>query len=209
VDYFTPWDQYTLDRTDNDLGSGGVMLLPDQPGKTYPHLLIQAGKEGTIDLVNRDNMGHFHSGNDSQIVQTIPFAIGGIYGAPAFWNNNAYFGGKGDYLKAFSFDPNAQRFSISYTSKSRELFSYPGPTPSVSANGNANGVVWIIESDKAIAVLRAYDATNLANELYNSEQNSARDRVGSAVEFTTPTIADGLVFAGAENQVSMYGLLGQ
>ena len=217
ADYFTPWDQQTLDENDTDVGSGGIVLLPDQPGKPYPHLLVQAGKEGTIDLVNRDNMGHFHSGNDSQIVQTIPFAIGELWGAPAFWNNNVYFGGLFDYLKAFSFDPNAQQLSASYTSKSPEQYGLPGPTPSVSANGKANGIVWVIKSDTFYsrsqqpgpAVLRAYDATNLGNELYNSEQNPARDRLGLAAEFPTPTIAGGLVFAGADNQVSMYGLLGQ
>ena len=211
-DYFTPWNQQTLDQDDGDVGSGGIVLLPEQPGTRYPHLLLQAGKDGTIDLVNRDNMGHFHSGNDSQIVQTLPFIIGGIWGAPAFWNNNAYFGGYSDYLKAFSFDPDAQLLSTTYTSKSPELYNFPGPTPSVSANGNADGIVWIIESDTyggGPAVLRAYDATNLGREIYNSNQNPARDRVGLAVKFATPTIADGLVFAGAENQVSMYGLLRQ
>src|SRR5271165_824934 len=210
ADYFTPWDQLSLDHSDADLGSGGVLLLPDQPGTTYPHLLVQVGKEGTIDLVNRDNMGHFHSGNDSQIVQTIPYAIGGIWGAPAFWNNRVYFGGVGDYLKAFSFDPNAQQLSVNYASKSPESFGYPGPTPSVSANGNANGIVWIIENDTyggGAAVLRAYDATNLGKELYNSGQNPARDRAGLAVKFTVPTVADGHVFLGAENEVDVYGPL--
>ena len=162
ADYFTPWDQLSLDQNDTDLGSGGLLLLPDQPGTKYPHLLVQAGKEGTIDLVSRDNMGHFHSGDDSQIVQTLPFAIGGIWGAPAFWNNNLYFGGIYDYLKAFSFDPNAQLLSLSYTSRSLESSYFPGPTPSVSANGNANGIVWIIESDtyggraSCLACLRCY-----------------------------------------------------
>jgi hypothetical protein len=210
ADYFTPWDQLSLDQDDTDLGSGGLLLLPDQPGTEYPHLLVQAGKEGTIDLVSRDNMGHFHSGNDSQIVQTLPYAVGGIWGAPAFWNNNAYFGGIYDTLKAFSFDPKAQVLSSSATSKSLRSFNYPGPTPSVSASGNTNGIVWIVENDNwggGAAVLRAYDATNLATELYNSGQNSGRDGAGLAVKFTIPTIADGYVFLGAENEVDVYGLL--
>ncbi len=209
-DYFTPWDQQTLDDNDSDFGSGGAMLLPDQPGTTYPHLLVQVGKEGTIDLINRDNMGHFHSGSDSQIVQTIPFAIGGIWGSPAFWNNTVYFGGQYDRLKAYSFDPHQEK--LSYASESPESFNFPGSTPSVSSNGMNNGIVWIIENDTyrgGNAVLRAYDATNLATELYNSEQNPARDRVGLAVKFTVPTVADGSVFVGAENQVVKYGLLGQ
>jgi hypothetical protein len=99
---------------------------------------------------------------------------------------------------------------MGYTSRSPESSNYPGPSPSVSANGDADGIVWTIESDTfggGAAVLRAYDATNLANELYNSTQNSGRDGAGLALKFTTPTIADGLVFLGAENEVDMYGLL--
>src|SRR5271157_902942 len=211
ADYFTPWDQWSLNQNDQDLGSGGIVLLPDQPGKTYPHLLVQAGKEGTIDLVNRDNMGHFNPGGDTQIVQTLPFAIGGIWGAPAFWNNSVYFGGAYDYLKAFSFDPNAQQLSNGFTSRSSESYGYPGPTPSVSANGDANGIVWMIESDtfqtNGNAILRAYDATNLGKELYNSGQNSGRDQAGLAVKFAVPTVADGYVFVGAQNEVDMYGPL--
>ena len=208
-DYFTPWDQQTLDYNDADFGSGGAMLLPDQPGTTYPHLLVLVGKEGTIDLVNRDNMGHFHSGNDSQIVQTLPYAIGGVWGAPAFSNNTVYFGGSYDHLRAFAFDSHLEK--LSFSSDSPEYFNFPGSTPSISSNGTSNGIAWIIENDTyggGNAVLRAYDATNLGNELYNSEQNPGRDRVGLAVKFTVPTIADGHVFAGAENQVVMYGLLG-
>ncbi len=208
-DYFTPWDQQTLDYNDSDFGSGGAMLLPDQPGTTYPHLLVQVGKEGTIDLLNRDNMGHFHAGSDSQIVQTLPYAIGGIWGAPAFWNSTVYFGGSYDRLRAFAFDSHTEK--LSNGSESPESFNFPGSTPSLSSNGANDGIVWIIENDTyggGNAVLRAYDATNLATELYNSEQNPGRDRVGLAVKFTVPTIADGNVFVGAENQVVMYGLLG-
>jgi hypothetical protein len=155
-------------------------------------------------------MGHFHSGSDSQIVQTLRYAIGGIFGAPAFWNNTAYFGGAYDHLKGFAFDPHAQQLSTGSTSASPEFFNFPGPTPSVSSNGTNNGIVWIIQNDTyggGNAVLRAYDATNLGTELYNSEQNASRDRVGLAVKFTVPTVADGRVFVGAENQVVMYGLL--
>lgn len=209
-DYFTPWDQLNLENGDIDLGSGGVTLLPDQPGTTYPHLLIQVGKEGTIDLVNRDNMGHFHVGNDDQIVQTLPFIIGGIWGGPAFWNNNAYFGGQYDHLKAFAFNPQTQLLSTGPTSESPEAFNFPGPTPAVSSNGTSNGIAWIIETDNyggGLAVLRAYNANNLATELYNSAQNPSRDSAGFAVKFAVPTVADGHVFVGAENQVSVYGLL--
>jgi len=211
ADYFTPWDQQTLDDMDSDVSSGGVVLLPDQIGSQYPHLLVQVGKEGTIDLINRDNMGHWHSGNDDQIVQTLPFIIGGEFGGPAFWNNNAYFGGIYDYLKAFAFNPQTELLSTGPTSQSPEQFDFPGPTPAVSSNGTANGIVWIIETDNynngGNAVLRAYNANNLNSELYNSQQNSGRDQAGPAVKFAVPTVADGHVFVGAQGQVDMYGLL--
>lgn len=210
LDYFTPWDQEMLDEGDIDVGAGGVLLLPDQPGSPYPHLLVQAGKEGTIDLIDRDDMGHYNPAGDTQIVQTLPFAIGGVWGAPAFWNNNLYFGGSYDALKVFAYNPQTQLLSTAPTSQSPETFIFPGPTPAVSSNGNANGIVWIVETDHfgpGMAVLRAYDATNLATELYNSQQNQSRDSAGHAVKFVVPTIADGHVFVAAENQVSMYGLL--
>jgi hypothetical protein len=210
ADYFTPWNQQTLDYNDSDFGSGGAMLIPDQPGTTYPHLLVQVGKEGTIDLVNRDNMGHWHSGSDSQIVQTLPYAIGGIWGSPAFWNNTVYFGGQYDHLKAYSFDSHQEK--LAYASESPQAFNFPGSTPSISSNGANNGIAWIIENDTyggGNAVLRAYDATNLGNELYDSEQNPGRDRVGLAVKFTVPTVADGNVFVGAENQVVQYRVIGR
>ncbi len=210
-DYFTPWDYQPLWDFDTDLGSGGVMLIPDQPGTTYPHLLVQAGKEGTIDLLNRDNMGHWHAGDDSQILQTIPHVLNGVWGTPAFWNNNVYFGGYSDYLKAFRFDSTAEQLSVGPVFQSPQFFNYPGPTPSVSSNGQNNGIVWIIQSDafrrSGPAILRAYDADNLATELYDSDQSPVRDGAGPAVKFTPPTIANGLVFVAAQGEVDMYGLL--
>ena len=210
VDYFTPWDYAKLDQYDTDLGSGGVLLLPDQPGAPIPHLLVQVGKEGTIDLINRDNMGHWHNGNDSQIVQTLPFQMNELFGSPAFWNNYVYFGPTYGKMQAFSYDPVAQRLSSSFTSRSNEVFSFPGPVPSVSSNGALDGIVWIIESDtvgSGNGILRAYNASDLSKELYNSQQNSARDHAGPAVKFTVPTIADGHVFVGSVDEVDVYGLL--
>jgi len=208
ADYFTPWDQQSLNDNDTDVASGGVVLLPDEPGP-FPHLLIQVGKEGTIDLINRDDMGHFHRDNDDQIVQTLPFAIGGVWGGLAFWNNYAYFGGVSDHLKAYSFNPGTGQLSSNPTSASAQTFTYPGPTPVVSANGTSNGIVWVIQADYTdqYAVLHAFSATNLSSELYNSEQNENRDQAPLAVKFTVPTVANGRVFVGGQNLVDMYGLL--
>jgi outer membrane protein assembly factor BamB len=209
VDYFTPWNQATLDVTDKDQGSAGVVLLPDQPGSAHPHLLLQVGKTGDILLIDRDNMGHFNPVDNSQIVQWLPAAIGGFWGAPAYWNNNFYFGGNKDVLKAFSYDPVAQKLSTTATSMATEMFNHYGPTPSVSSNGTDNGIVWIIQSDRAStnAILRAYKATDLTQEIYNSTQNADRDTPGLPLKFTVPTIADGHVFVGTQNSVAMFGLL--
>ena len=204
LDYFTPWDQGWLDSYDWDLSAGGMLLLPDQPGSKYPHLLIQAGKEGTIDLINRDNLGHYNPAGDTQIVQTLPFILSMYWGSPVFWNNSLYIGGQFAPLQMFRYDPVQQQIQTPSASATRVMFGYPGPTPSISSNGTNNGIVWIFDS---FSTLRAYDATNLGHELYNSNQNRQRDQAGTVEQFVTPTVADGMVFLGAENEVDIYGLL--
>jgi hypothetical protein len=212
VDYFTPYNEAALNNADADLGSGGILLLPDQPaGSPHLHLLAQAGKEGSIYLVDRDQMGHFNPSNDNQIVQFIPSVTGGIWGMPAWWNNNIYFGGTNDSLKVFSFNPATGLLSTSPTSFSSTVYGFPGPTPSVSANGTSNGIVWVLQTDaygsNGPSILHAYDATNLATELYNSNQNSGRDGLSGAVKFSIPTIANGKVYVGTAGQLSVFGLL--
>ena len=170
LDYFTPYNQETLSADDTDLGSGGVLLLPDQPaGSPNQHLLVQMGKQGSLYLVSRDSMGHFNANGDAQIVEWLPGILGGLWGTPAFWNNTLYIGGTNDSLQAFSFNANNKGLlSTTPVSSSPETYLYPGPTPSISANGNANGIVWTLEAGLGTAVLRAYDATNLANELFST-----------------------------------------
>ena len=218
VDWFTPYDQANLATNDLDLGSGGEVLLPDQPnGSAYTHLLITASKEGTIYVINRDNMGHFNASNDSQVVQSIPGALPALFGAPAFWNNTAYFGGSGeynqpgDYLKAYHFVASTGKLTTPPFSETSTDFQYPGPTPVISSSGTSNGIVWALENaqfnNPGPAILHAYDATNLATEFYNSSQNLGRDNPGNAVKFTVPTVANGKVFVGTQTQLSVYGLL--
>jgi len=206
-DYFTPHDQLFLEQTDTDLGSGGALLMPDRPGTKHPFLLVQAGKEGTIYLTNRNHMGKFNPNDDSQIIQNLPGAVGGMWGMPAFWNNNVYFGGSSDNMKMFSFDPVAGLLSTTPVSNTLTFFNFPGPTPSISANGTSNGIVWALQTDRNPVVLHAYDATNLNTELYNTTQNPSRDNPGNAVKFTVPTVANGKVYVPAQKQLSVFGLL--
>ncbi len=221
LDYFTPTDQLSLETGDIDLGSGGLLLL-DLAGNPHPHLLVQAGKEGTIYVANRDSLGQMCSGSscsagDTQIVQELIAAIPpGMWASPTYWNFNLYFGGQGDNLKAFSVATGAaQPLSTSPTSHSPQVFNYPGTTPSVSASGTTNGIVWTLDNSAAgsacpgsCQVVYAYDANNLGNLLYTSSQAAAnRDRSGGAVKFNVPTVANGKVYVGGQTTITVYGLL--
>jgi len=203
ADYFTPYNYASLNSADLDTGSAGVVLIGDEAGSSaHPHLMAGAGKEGRIYLLDRDNLGKLNSGSDSQIVQSLPNAIGGLFGNPSYFNRVLYFCGSGDNLKAFSI-VNAQ-VSSAPTSQSSVKFGFPGCVPTVSANGSSNVLVWAIDP---AGVLRAYDATNLASELYDSSKNAARDSLGSAVKYSVPTVANGKVYAATQNSVAVYGLL--
>ena len=170
-------------------------------------MAIGAGKDQNIYIVNRDNMGKFNPNNDNAIYQEIDGVLGGgEWATSAYFNGNIYYGPVGNNLLQFQFS-NA-KLSTSPQSKSAASFTYPGTTPSVSANGSRNGIVWAIEHTDPTDVLHAFDATNLANELYNSNQAGQRDQFGSASHFGTPLIVNGKVYVGTTNGVTAFGLLG-
>jgi hypothetical protein len=209
ADWFTPYNQLSLSNEDADVGSGGVLLLPDQ-GMNAPHqyLLVEVGKEGSIYLVDRDKMGHFNS-NRNHIVQDMENAIGGLWATPGWWNNNVYFGGSNDYLRQYTFDPTTGLLSNGAVQVSSTYFGFPGPTPSISANGTNDAIVWALQTDdygNGSSTLHAYDATNVATELYNSNQDGSHDSPGGAVKFTVPTIANGKVYVPAVQRITVYGL---
>src|ERR1700728_137484 len=211
VDYFTPYNYIALNAADTDLGSGGVMLVDQPVGSLHQHLLFLCGKEGTIYVVDRDNMGHFNANGD-MVLQSILNANSGSWSSPAWWNNAFYLGGKGDAIESFVFDPIGGTLSPTPSSETAVLFDYPGATPSISANGATNGILWaLLESNfnnvTGQAVLYAYDATNLNNLLYSSSQNPTRDSAGLSVKFGAPTIANGKVYVPGRNAVTVCGLL--
>lgn len=205
-DYFTPFNAAELNAADNDLGSGGPMLIPDQHGP-HPHLVIVGGKSPMLYLVDRDHMGRFQPDNNSHAVQTIP-TPGGIYGSAAYWNQNVYLLSDGDVLRDYELNDGKLRFKAVSNFTLRDHAA----TPSVSANGDKDGIVWVVSSKgwnspDRTAVLHAVDASNVARELYNSEQNPGRDRAGLALRFNMPTIANGHLYVGAKREVDVYGLL--
>src|SRR6516162_5747073 len=212
LDWFSPSNAENCAQTlvELVLGSGGTMLLPAQRGP-HPHLLVVAGKQGVIHLIDRDKLGHFNSVSD-QIVQELEGAIlDNNLSTPAYWQGNVYYASENDHLKMFSVANGL--LSTSPVAKSSETFGYAGASPSVSANGSSNGIVWAIDTSAVLtggaAVLRAYDATNVAHELYNSTLAGPRDTLGSAVKFTVPTIISGKVYVGTASELDVLGLLPQ
>jgi hypothetical protein len=201
-DYFTPYNQLDLNLQDLDVGSAGQIVLPDAAGSAaHPHLLIAGSKTGTFYVLDRENMGHFNAGGDTQIVQSIAGAVGGMWCTPAYFNRNIYYVGSGDKLKAFSIS-NAV-VNTTPTSQSAASFG-GGASPIVSANGTNNAIVWVLQNN-GTAILHAYNATNVALELYNSSQNSSRDNPGTGVRFSGPAIANGKVYVPVQNGVAVFG----
>ena len=203
ADYFTPYNQAYLSANDLDLASGGVLLLPRQPG-IHPYETVSAGKEGKIFVVDRTDMGRFNPMNNEQIVQTVLGSAGGYFSSPAYWHGRIYYAGVGDVLNLYTLS--AGLLSVNPTSSSTTFFPYPGPTPSVSAKGARNGIVWAVENAMGQAILHAYDATDLSRELYNSKRAGPRDRAGPATTFSVPTIANGKVYIGTTTDFDVYGL---
>ena len=222
LDYFTAGDQANLTQFDTDLGSGGVLLLPDQPGP-FPHILVEAGKEGRIYVVNRDQMttnnSHYCSGctTDPEIIEEtgINAVHSGMFNIAAYWNNTLYLWGVNDILKSIPITGGLPDFT--HTGGGTFSIGFPGAGLSVSSNGTTagTGIVWAINGTQygspgpgpGPAVLYAFDATNVAAELYSSSQNLARDAAGNAVKFAVPTVANGKVYVGTSTQVDVYGLL--
>lgn len=214
ADYFQPYNTDSESAADKDLGSGGEILLPDMTdssGNTR-QLIVGAGKDGHIYLGDRNNLGKFNSmtSDNSNLYQDVAHALnGGVFSTPAYFNGVLYYAAVGDALKALPLTK--AKLATTASSQSAITFAYPGATPSVSANGTQNGIVWALESNQGgPAVLHAYDATNLANELYNSNQASGgRDSFGSGNKFITPMIVNGKVYVGTPTGVAVFGLLPQ
>jgi hypothetical protein len=207
ADYFEMFNQAGENSSDEDLGSGGALVLPDltdSSGRTR-HLAVGAGKDANIYVVDRDSMGKFNP-NANNIYQEIQNALaGGVYSMPAYFNNTVYYGAVGDVIKAFRIS-NAQ-LANAPTSQTSNAFPYPGATPAISANGTSHAILWAAENSNP-AVLHAYDAGNLATELYNSNQASGgRDQFGSGNKFITPTVINGKVYVGTTTGVGVFGLL--
>jgi hypothetical protein len=207
ADYFATFDTVQKSNADSDLGSGGVLVLPDliDNGGQVRHLAVGAGKDRHIYVVNRDSMGKWNA-SSNQIYQDISGALNGsVFSKPVYFDNTVYYAASGDALKAFPISD--ARLATTAASASARTFTYPGSTPAVSSSGQSNGIVWAVENTNP-AVLHAYDAGNLSHELYNSNQAaSSRDAFGAGNKFITPMVVNGRVYVGTATGVAAFGLL--
>jgi hypothetical protein len=217
ADYFIPNDWQTLDDQDADLGSGGVMLLPDFVGSTaHPHLMVETGKSGKIYLIDRDDLGkNVPPPGPDRVVQIVTAGQRGVWGNPAFFKVNAttgiiYYHGQGDFLKGYTITNGHIDDTPADILNSLIPAGYPGTQPTVSANGTSSGIVWEMQVDQYIAsgpaVLRAFNATDLTQELYGSDQAGQRDQFGTAVRFTVPIVTNGHVLVASANSFAVFGL---
>lgn len=225
TDYFTMFNTVSESGMDADLGSGGIMLLPDVLDATAHtrHLAVGAGKDRIIYVVDRDNLGKFKTSDNLNAYQAFlgfpsssPGSCGsvaGVFGAPVYFNGVVYFAAAGDLIRAFPVT--SALLSTVPSSQTAQAFCFPGASLAVSANGTTNGILWAVENSSTQGALHAFDATNLATELYNSKQAGTRDQFGPGAKFTPPTIANGKVFVGTQlnttgpgqNYVAVFGLL--
>ena len=212
ADYFAQYNTVSASGSDQDLGSGGIVLLPDvkDSSGTTRHLLVGGGKDQNLYVADRDNLGKFNAGgsDNSNLYQEVP-GVGSIFSTPAFYNGVLYLGTVGTPLRALPITNG--KLATSPSSQTAVSFAYPGTSPAVSANGTQNGIVWALESHTGSpAVLHAYDATDLTKELYNSNQAAGgRDAFGNGNKFITPLIVNGKVYVGTPKGVAVFGLLGK
>lgn len=227
LSYFSPSNEMTLENGDIDLGSGGLVLLPDVTvGGVSKSYLVQAGKDGDIFLADRSALGGFSATVDNVVQELTAQLPGGLWGAPTYWNGNVYFGpaqdggGTPSSTRVFSFNAGGNGLLSSTptsTTSSTKSFTFPGPTPAISSNSTSNGIVWVLDNGQwntsctgstTCQTLYAYDGTNLGTMLYNSSQAAgSRDLDGGAVKFTVPTVANGKVYVGNQDKLTVYGLL--
>ena len=206
ADYFVMENYAEENIGDVDFGSGGAMVLPDLSdgaGHTL-HLAVGAGKDSNLYVVNRDAMGKL-SANDINVYQKLVGVLpGGVWAMPAYFKNTVYYASVASPLQAFTFSNG--KLSGSATAQSANSFAYPGATPSVSANGPSNGIVWAVQGGTQAGTLHAYDAISL-KELYNSDQMGSRDQFAWGSKFVPPTIVNGKVYVGTVTGVVVFGLL--
>jgi len=212
LDYFTPHDQDRMNDRDADLGSSGVLLIPNDPVyNPTKSLMVQADKDGTLHLINRLDLGWYNPTTD-QIAGEFAAPMHGVWGNPAYYQGSIFYGPIYEPIVRFGI-ANGALVGSGFQSSTAKTFSYPGPTPTISSNGATGGIVWAVDSSQYVgsanpgpAQLWAFDASNLRNLLYSSEYTQRRDVMGTGVKFSVPLVEGGRVFVGTQSEIDVFGL---
>jgi hypothetical protein len=205
-DYFSPCNQATLQASGLDVGASAPLLLDvTNAAASAAHLMIGGSKGGTLYVVSRDRLGGYNCPDSLSGVQTVTTG-NAVFGTPIFWNNSVYVAPANEALQSFSMSNTTLSLTPS-GAVSPEKLGPLGATPTISANGTGNAIVWLIDASGTNAILRAFDASNLSSEIYNSSTMASRDTAGLAVKFTVPTVANGKVYIGTQGELDVYGLL--
>lgn len=215
TDAFTTFNFQTLNNHDWDLGSGGVLMLPDQQG-TYPHILISGGKEGRVLVLNRDSLGGYPASGATSDPNALQEITGltpqgeGYWNTAAYWNGNVYVWPENGSPMLFKLNNGVMDTQPSSTAAGVKS-AFPSPSFSISSNGTQDGVAWAVRSDQfntnGPAVLYAWDANDLSKPIYESDTNASRDAAGPANKFSIPVVTNGKVYVAAHGEVNVYGLL--
>ena len=210
TDSFTSFNQAKLTQSDLDQGSGGVLMVPNQDGANA-NLLVNVGKEGRILVLNRNDLGGYAAGasSNTNIPQDILGETGGLWSTPAYWNGNVYMWGSGDVPKMFTM--NSGVLDGTPSSKASVTSAFPGANFTISSNGTQDGIAWAVRTDMytthGAGILYAWNANSLADELYESDTNNARDTAGGAMKFEIPVVTNGKVYLAGSHLLDVYGLL--
>ena len=215
ADYFAPSNQAFLDSIDGDLGSGGLMLMPQQAGTSTPNLVLGGGKAAILHVLDRDNLGGFTGRNDpaapDNAVQDVPGFGGGFWSTPAYWGSDAghfvYTDGVNDTLRQLRVGVGLNgRSQLTPVSATTTTYGYPSASPVVSSNAGraGTGIVWTLS--RQTGALHAHDASNVATELWSSSMAPGDALTGGVVKFTVPTVASGRVYVGDDGHLIVYGL---
>jgi hypothetical protein len=208
ADYFAPFDSWDLSLLDWDFGATGPMVLPDVTDNLgdVRHLAVAAGKDKKLYVVDRDDMGKFSVSVNNNYQEITGAVTAPVTANPAYFNGTVYYSAIGDSIKAFSII-NARLPDIPTHQTLSGTFYYPGASPSITANGTADALLWAVERNPSGGILHVYDANDLSIQFYNGSTQMVRDQFGLASKFIPPTIANGKVYLAATTGVAVFGLL--
>ena len=217
VDLFTPNNQSGLDQSDADFGSGGVLVLPDQPGAA-PHLAVAVGKVGTMYFMNEDSLGGYSPSTNNVLGS---YVVGGCWCGPSYFvdptdglGRVVSSGGKSITIWKVQTSPSVALKRVGVSPGLGITVQDPGFFTTISSNGTANPIIWAIarptNTTKAPINLLAFnpDTGKVGMKQLFKKTAGAWPNLGGNANLV-PVVANGLVFVASNQQLQVFGLTGE